>query len=295
MLNRLAIGSANFGLEYGIANRKKLPKEEVFRILQTASAQGIWGVDTAKDYGDSEKVIGNYFKEHGKSIHLITKLPKKEYQTPQEVEKEVLDSIQALHISSIDVLLVHSYETLKQHGKVILPALQTLRREKVIGRYGVSVYHPEEAKEISRVLKDPLAMEFPVNLFDRRFLKADLLQKFHAEGGVSFARSVFLQGLFFLKEENLTGPFEKVKSRVRLIHEIAKEHEVKPEWISLLFVMAQPWIDNVIVGVDCEEQLMSHVQALTEDSFKRYRTLEHLLPELETSDEEIIVPSRWRR
>jgi aryl-alcohol dehydrogenase-like predicted oxidoreductase len=295
MLSRLAIGTANFGQEYGIANQKQLAQEEVFRILESASARGIWGVDTAKEYGHSEKMIGAFFKERGKKLHLITKLPKKEYRNAKEVEAELLGSIQALNVPFIDVLLIHSYETIRRYGKVILPVLESLRREKVIGRYGASVYYPREAEEISHEIKESLAIEFPVNLFDRRFLRTDLLRRLHEEGAALFGRSVFLQGLFFLKEEALIGNLLKAKGRIRQIQEIAKTHEMKVESIALSFVMAQSWIDHVIVGVDCEAHLAVHIQNLAGAEFERYQKIAPLLSELETCDEEIIIPSKWGR
>jgi hypothetical protein len=70
---KLALGTVQFGLPYGIANHAgQVTRAEAKAILQFALANGIDMLDTAIAYGDSETCLGevgiNDFK-------LITKLP----------------------------------------------------------------------------------------------------------------------------------------------------------------------------------------------------------------------------
>ena len=59
------LGTAQFGMDYGIANVLGKPTEaEVARILEQAWSYGIRIFDTAPNYG-SEEVLGKFFKEHG--------------------------------------------------------------------------------------------------------------------------------------------------------------------------------------------------------------------------------------
>jgi len=289
------IGTANFGLTYGIANGKKLSREEAFGILECARSEGVWGIDTAKAYGDAEKIIGEYFKQKGKNLRIITKLPAKDYNDPAEVERDITDSLRMMNVDSIDVLLLHSYETFRRFGKVILPALQALSRERIIGRCGLSVYHPEEANEAARDFKGGLAIEFPVNLFDRRFLKGNLLERLKSQGVFLLARSVFLQGLFFMQEEALGVDLSKVKKKVKKIRELADNAQLRPEWLPLTFVATNPWIDAVVIGVDSVDHLKTNLQALAHENLIRYRQLEDQLYDLEVEDEAILLPYRWKR
>ena len=58
---KLALGSAQFGLAYGISNSHgKVSMNEVFRILTLAKSLGINTIDTASAYGNSEDVLGSY-------------------------------------------------------------------------------------------------------------------------------------------------------------------------------------------------------------------------------------------
>ena len=61
--NKIAIGTVQFGLDYGIANQNgKVNANEIRSILNFAHENNINTIDTAKAYGDSEKSIGNYLK-----------------------------------------------------------------------------------------------------------------------------------------------------------------------------------------------------------------------------------------
>ena len=294
MKDKLIIGTANFGLEYGIANKKKLSRENVFNILECAHVQGSWGVDTAKAYGCAEKIIGEFFKKYGKVFNVITKLPKKEYRNTRDVEEEIFESLKNMRIGNIDFVLLHSYETYKLYGKMTISVLQSLCRDRIIGQYGVSVYHPEEVEDITGQLKDDLAIEFPLNIFDQRFLKDGFLKRLKDNGNRLFARSVFLQGLFFLDDKRLNGNFAKVKDKIRKIREISEGYNIKPECIALLFAAEKSWVDGVVIGIDTKKQLIANIECFSEQSIEKYKLIEPLLSDLAVHDEDIILPYRWK-
>jgi aryl-alcohol dehydrogenase-like predicted oxidoreductase len=58
---KLALGTVQFGLNYGINNAKGTPAtEELSSILNTAAANGINYLDTASGYGDAESRLSWY-------------------------------------------------------------------------------------------------------------------------------------------------------------------------------------------------------------------------------------------
>ena len=62
--SKITLGTVQFGLDYGIANTDGKPSYEKARdIVATACENGITSFDTAAAYGDSEKVLGQIFKE----------------------------------------------------------------------------------------------------------------------------------------------------------------------------------------------------------------------------------------
>ena len=63
MLNKLCIGTAQFGMDYGVNNKVgTVGQNEIAKILDLAYSNGINSLDTAKSYGQSEYKIGKYSK-----------------------------------------------------------------------------------------------------------------------------------------------------------------------------------------------------------------------------------------
>ena len=76
MNNKIALGTAQFGLDYGINNKRgKIPFSEVEQIIKLAYDNGIEILDTAFSYGDSEDVIGSILEKNNFKFNIVTKLP----------------------------------------------------------------------------------------------------------------------------------------------------------------------------------------------------------------------------
>ena len=59
MLSKIALGTVQFGLDYGITNNiGKVSQDEVRAILKYAKENGIDTLDTASGYGNSEEILG---------------------------------------------------------------------------------------------------------------------------------------------------------------------------------------------------------------------------------------------
>ena len=59
MSNKLALGTVQFGLNYGVTNDNgQVRIEEVKHILNFAKDNNIYTLDTAASYGNSEKILG---------------------------------------------------------------------------------------------------------------------------------------------------------------------------------------------------------------------------------------------
>ncbi|MFN3599035.1 MAG: aldo/keto reductase [Aquificaceae bacterium] len=123
-MKKLLLGTANFGMDYGIAFGKRVPKEEVFRMLDLAKEKKIFGIDTAPAYGKAQEIIGEYLQKKVKPFRIITKLPKRSYKDTLEVKNTLLKSLENLKVDSIDYLLIHSFETFKEWKGTLLCIIQ---------------------------------------------------------------------------------------------------------------------------------------------------------------------------
>lgn len=288
LVNKLLIGSANFGMDYGIAFSRRVSREEVFNILDFAKEKGVFGIDTAPAYGDAERIIGEYLKLRGNVFHIITKLPMATYKNYIEVKSVLINSLKRLEVDKVDYFLVHSFKTFAEQKDIIIESLELLKEEGFIEKYGISVYHPVEVLEFLKVAGGNFAVELPLNIFDRRFMP--YLKDWKRLNLTLFARSVFLQGLFFLPEEKLTGVFEKVREKVLRLRALAQELGISLPCLCLSFVASLEELDGFIVGVDSLEQLRDTISCL--ENFKK---LEVSLDAFEEGDEDIIIPYRWSK
>ena len=297
MTAELVLGTANFGLRYGIANNRMLSQREAFAILEKALDVGVCCVDTARGYGEAEKVLGRFFRVHGKLFDVVTKLPDAEYQSVEDVERQVNTSLETMGIDQIDVLLLHSFKSLDRFKEILLAVLERYVSQGLVGRYGSSAYHPHELEtsiEISR--QDGFQMgaaQFPLNVFDQRFLKNGYLRKLRALDIALYARSIFLQGLFFMDFASLRNHFEAAKPRIEELANLARLYGTSVEALALAFA-ASSGVDYVVLGVDSAAQLEKNAALMAVDAADLFSKLKSRLEALEVIDETVILPYKWK-
>ena len=117
---KLVIGTANFGTSYGISNSfKKISVREVRKILKFAKKNNISQLDTAANYKNSEKIIGQL--NESKNFNIITKLPKIGKKT-HLIHKFINNSLIKLKRKKLDGVLIHSLSDLntKNLNRLIL-------------------------------------------------------------------------------------------------------------------------------------------------------------------------------
>jgi len=290
----LTLGTANFGLTYGIANNRMLSEGEAFAILERAGELGVSSVDTARAYGDAERVLGTFFAEHGKVFEIVSKLPDGEYRTPDDVRRQVDASLENLHVERIDALLLHSFRAFQRFKDILLPVFEGYVSSGALGGYGLSVYHPYEVETALRAGFRITAVQFPLNLFDQRFLKGGYVQKFADAGIRLYARSIFLQGLFFTDGAGLGDHFEQARPKLKHLASMARLHGTSIEALALLFAL-NSGVDNVVLGVDSVEQLEKNVGHITGSARDLLPRLKQGFDMLEISDEGIILPFNWKQ
>jgi len=77
-VSAMSLGTVQLGMNYGIANREGKPdSEKSFSILSAALETGVSALDTARSYGDSEEVLGAFFRANPETrdkFFITTKL-----------------------------------------------------------------------------------------------------------------------------------------------------------------------------------------------------------------------------
>ena len=75
--SRLALGTAQLGFDYGVANQHGRPNDrECWQLLAQAVELGVLHWDTATTYGDAEQRIGAFLRESGRQddVKIVSKL-----------------------------------------------------------------------------------------------------------------------------------------------------------------------------------------------------------------------------
>ena len=110
-LSKLALGTVQFGLDYGISNKTgQVEAKDVKSILEHARRQGLKTLDTAAAYGTSEEVLGDTIATS--HFEIFSKFPA---NTSAETFEQLLDeSLQKLKVPMLKAYLAHDFKTLQK-------------------------------------------------------------------------------------------------------------------------------------------------------------------------------------
>ncbi len=296
---KLALGTVQFGLDYGISNQQgQVSKSQVKDILTQAIALGIDTLDCAGAYGNSEQILGEL--KASENFHLISKIPalSKEQDSIIPFFEQSLANLQC---GSIDTLLFHQVDNLLTHKKSnhFFSQLLSLKAQHLVNNIGVSLYNPEQLLAITRAY-DIDKVQVPINIFDQRFITTDILQHCLNKNIKIHARSLFLQGLLFIEQAHLPSYFAPYKEKLRAFSDLA-QHLSCSKLVLALALLAQELphtirtdssiIEKIVVGVCNVQQLTEIVNAYQQA--KELTVTRNELSSLADSRLGFINPSLW--
>jgi spore coat polysaccharide biosynthesis protein SpsF len=292
----LTLGTAQFGMPYGIANRTGVPgRSEIARIVHRAIDHGVTHIDTARLYGESEARLGEALAAGWRRrVSLITKLAPIAEGEPatarSAVDASVRESCRALRVDHLDILLLHRAATRLVADGAAWQRLLELKREGVVGSLGVSAQSPEEA-ELAAADPDVDAIQLPFNLLDHRWREAPPRRR----KLLVHARSIFLQGL-------LAGaPPERwpripgldigalVTTLEALVRELGRRSMAD---LAISFARAHGWIHSLVLGIETEAQLTENLAIFAAPPLDEaaVATIRRRLPVL---PDRLLDPARW--
>lgn len=284
---KLALGTVQFGLDYGIANQGgQVSREEAGQILSIARGNGIDTLDTAIAYGDSEACLGALGTQGFKIITKLPPLPDGVLDIDEWVDEQIHASLYRLKVNSVYGVLMHRpLQLVGVAGRPLVEALERLRAEGVAQKIGVSIYAPQELDAVTQTCTIDL-VQAPLNLIDRRLVSSNWLQRLHAQGVEVHARSAFLQGLLLLPREMIPEKFSPWFYIFDHWHAWLQEMRITAAEACLAFFTYHPQIKRVVVGVDSHVQLQELMRAAVKEPPEQ-------LPDLSCDDERLINPSNW--
>lgn len=285
-MTHLVLGTAQFGDGYGITNdARRLDDGTVAAILEEAALRGIATFDTAAEYGDAQKRLGQLMPG-SLAPKYITKFA---VQPGSDAGRDQIfgRSMRLLGVDGLYGVLFHRVSDLA--GSNSAEALNSLREARAGGhvrRIGVSVYDLAELEFAVSRFPDLDLVQIPGSLVDQRLIQHPFLVDLHQAGVEVHVRSAFLQGLLLQPSASLDRRFGALQPILAAVDDLA-DH-IGTDRLSLLLgaLQGNPNVDAVVVGATSVDELSS-----THDAWSALPALPNMeLPELPIH---IIDPRLW--
>lgn len=285
--NRLALGTVQFGLPYGIASHAgQVSREESARILAQARAMGLDTLDTAIAYGESEQRLGEIGVEGWQVVSKLPPIPDGCADVADYVHNSVANSLARLKLPRLRGMLLHrSHQLLGTQGEPLYRALLALKAEGKVEKIGISIYSPDELDALWPHFQFDL-IQAPFSIFDRRLITSGWLKRLQQDGVELHARSVFLQGLLLRRQDDRPAYFGQWQALWDQWHGWLREQALTPLQACLGFVLGYSAVDRVVIGVKSLEQFKQIVAS---------SEVPGVIPPdmLMSGDVNLINPSRW--
>jgi aryl-alcohol dehydrogenase-like predicted oxidoreductase len=282
-------------MPYGIANKNGQPDQgRANEIIREAWESGIRQFDTAQAYGVSERVLGRALEQWGYSSEealVISKFdPNLDHLDARAMSQALDKSLERLRVPTLFGMMLHREEMLALWNDGLGKILRGFIDSGKVRHIGVSVYSPDKAL-YALTIEGIDMLQIPVNILDRRFAKAGVFDLANEKKKDLYLRSVFLQGLILMKDEEIPEKMAFARDVIKQIEALADHIGYRRDELALGYVKQKMPKAQVIFGAESSEQVRRNVAcwgksvkqnlvALVEDKFNEV-------------DENIIRPDLW--
>lgn len=295
----LALGTAKFGLNYGITNQSgQVSEQEVTLILQEAAQAGIRYLDTAQAYGSAETILGKVLpKTH--SFKIVSKLPKQSFEpfnsaSQKQWEQDFQLSLQRMKVKAIDGFLLHDSADLKRFDShYLIDWLRSLKERKLVDRLGISIY---ERSDLEDLFLDWIQLiQLPFSIYDQRFIQDGTINNLLSKGITIQVRSVFLQGLLLINSEEWpTWISSSSRKHHKNLIQFVIDHQLSLLDFVLGYIIQQNNFDSIVIGVANKKELRDLITSFKKShEFNFFR--KNNMTQWSLNDPTLLDPRSWPR
>lgn len=281
---KLAIGTVQFGISYGINNENGIPSDkEVKEIFELSLDNNIKYLDTSISYGNSEERISILADN---KFNIITK--SNNVKTSGELLSSIVSSLSSLKTESVYGFLFHNADNLiKNHD--LWNTLIRFKSEKKVKKIGYSIYSTKQLDHLLEYGFIPDIIQLPYSILDRKFEK--YFKKLKKLGAEIHVRSVFLQGLYFMNLQNLPEKLLPLKKYLVEINHVCSQFNFSIGELALNFVNENKFIDKIIIGIDSSHQLNQNIQMIK--NWKSNAQINKLINKINVREQHLLSPINW--
>lgn len=289
---RLALGTVQFGLNYGIANSTGQPSEDAAHtIMDAALDMGINDFDTARAYGSSEQILGSWLRKNEARIVSKRSGQGNCESILQSLQDSVHETIRNIGCPSLYGYLLHREEMI--NDPEWLDGLSSLKQMGLVKKVGISIYDPTSALVAANTPSIDI-IQIPYSVMDQRLDQCDFFEIARSNNKEIWARSAFVQGLLFLEESKVPEHLKGILALRDVAAGIGERHGYSVQQLAILFSLGNCAIDRVLIGVDNLPQLLEYkgIQDKLEGYLECREELVHTLRG--KVDPYLVSPHKWR-
>jgi aryl-alcohol dehydrogenase-like predicted oxidoreductase len=282
--DKLELGTAQFGLDYGVNNGHKIIEYEAKKIVGTLNVQSPVLIDTAPCYGDSESVIERISDDNNK---IISKLLSIKNSSTTEIISRIKATCSMFDAKLYGLMVHNADDVLDSDFLDVNDYLDGLRLKGI--KIGVSVYSPEQVYKCNDIMKLDM-VQIPLNIIDQRFDNEEFIGFVTKNNIEVHVRSVFLQGLILMENINIPKTLNKIIPYLDSLRSEASKVGVNIYELCLLYVFNKSWVKHVVIGLDSDVQafeLVSNIQNIM------YKKINFDVSKFSCSDLNLINPVNW--
>ena len=292
--SRLVLGTAQFGMRYGIANKIGQPDFlSVQSIVAEVWESGVREFDTAQAYGESERVLGKVLRSLGiaREAKVISKLhPAIDHQDSNALNLALQQTLARIGLPKLYGLMLHTEDLLDIWETGLKDTLDKFIEQGLVERIGVSVYSPQKAARALRTNGISL-VQLPSNLLDRRFEKAGVFHEAKSFGKEIYVRSVFLQGLLLMSDSDLPASMRFATTVAKRLINFANETGFSLKQLALGYVRSAYPEQKVLLGCETLEQVRENLEIWSKETPREI--VDKVRREFQDIPEKILNPSLW--
>lgn len=289
--NKIILGSSNFGNFYGF-NKKIINLDEVKYLKSLLNKLNLKSIDTAPSYGNSEKIIGEVFKDD--NLNIYTKLNKVENKyfisdtDLDNIKNCFFYSLKNLKRNKIEGVLVHQCEDLfKTNSNKLFQLIKNFKENNLVSKIGVSIYNPSDFLKIFNEYEFDF-VQFPINLFDQRFISDEIISYKNIRDIEFHGRSIFLQGLLLKNFHELPNNFKSFKKNFENLNLFLNENNIKKLSLLVNFIKNIKFLDKILIGFSSNEQLIEVIR-----EFKSIEKLDIKYKNFKSEQVQLLDPRNW--
>jgi aryl-alcohol dehydrogenase-like predicted oxidoreductase len=287
-IQRLSLGTAQFGLSYGIGNKNgRMTILVAKNIVNFARENGISSIDTAIAYGDAESRLGKIGIGDWKVVSKLPSISVKSGTILESVTVSIQKSLELLRLNTLHGLLLHKpAQLLEKGGDEVYSSLLAAKKRGLVHKIGISIYDPSELDQLLSRFKFDL-VQAPFNVLDNRLRDSGWMSRLGGMGIDLEVRSIFLQGLLLMKRDARPSQFLPWKKTLDKWDCWLKDNKLTAMQACLGHVLSIPEISKVVVGVESLNQLQEIIVASKDNISIRPG-------DLSITDLSLINPVNWQ-